>query len=118
MIEALVFGCNMDWDLAWGLEPEEDYLQEIVENYDLTNHLIIPSGAYEGRRIAGALYFIRLHKDVQEVTSEGVRQRLAKAPPASSDSSAGHARKKTLSKREVEEFVREYQIEPIEKCRR
>lgn len=117
MIEALVFGCNMDWDLAWGLEPEEDYLQEIVENYDLNNHLIIPGGAYEGRRIAGALYFIRLHKDVQEVTSEGVRERLAKAAPASSDSSdssAGHARKKTLSKKEVEEFVREYQIEPIE----
>jgi hypothetical protein len=114
MIEALVFGCNMDWDLAWGLEPEEDYLQEIVENYDLKNHLIIPGGAYEGRRISGALYFIRLHKDVQEVTSEGVRQRLAEAAPASSDSSAGHPRKKTLSKREVEEFVREYQIEPIE----
>jgi hypothetical protein len=114
MIEALVFGCNMDWDLAWGLEPEEDYLQEIVENYDLNNHLIIPGGAYEGRRIAGALYFIRLHKDVQEVTSEGVQQRLAKAAPASSDSSAGHARKKTLSKKEVEKFVKEYQIEPIE----
>ena len=114
MIEALVFGCNMDWDLAWGLEPEEDYLQEIVENYDLKNHLIIPGGAYEGRRISGALYFIRLHKDVQEVTSEGVRQRLAEAAPVSSDSSAGHVRKKTLSKREVEEFVKEYQIEPIE----
>jgi len=114
MIEALVFGCDMDWDLAWGLEPEEDYLQEIVENYDLKNHLIIPGGAYEGRRIAGALYFIRLHKDVQEVTSEGVRQKLAKATTASPDSSAGHARKKTLSKKQVEEFVREYQIEPIE----
>ena len=113
MIEALVFGCNMDWDLAWGLEPEEDYLQEIVESYDLKNHLIIPGGTFEGRRISGALYFIRLHKDVQEVTSEGVRQRLAKAAPASSDSSAGRARKKTLSKREVEEFVREYQVEPI-----
>ena len=113
MIEALVFGCNMDWDLAWGLEPEEDYLQEIVENYDLNNHLIIPGGAYEGRRITGALYFIRLHKDVQEVTSEGVRQRLAKAAPVSSDSSAGHARKKTLSKKEVEQLVKEYQLDPI-----
>jgi hypothetical protein len=35
MIEALVFGCNMDWDLAWGLLPEEDYLEKLVENYDL-----------------------------------------------------------------------------------
>ena len=28
MIEALVFGCNGDWDLAWDLLPEEDYLQK------------------------------------------------------------------------------------------
>ncbi len=112
MIEALVFGCNMDWDLAWGLEPEEDYLQEIVENYDLTNHLIIPSGAYEGRRIAGALYFIRLHKDVQEVTSEGVRQRLAKAPPASSDSSAGHARKKPCQKERLRSLSGNIRLSP------
>ncbi|HDZ91887.1 MAG: PBS lyase [Deltaproteobacteria bacterium] len=114
MIEALVFGCDMDWDLAWGLEPEEDYLQEIVENYDLISHLIIPSGSYEGRRIGGALYFIRLHRDIQEVASEGVRQRLAGAVPVSSDSSTRHGRKKTLSKREVETLVRDYEIRPIE----
>jgi len=23
-VEALVFACNWDWDLAWGLLPEED----------------------------------------------------------------------------------------------
>ncbi len=113
MIEALVFGCNMDWDLAWGLEAEEDYLQEIVENYDLKNHLIIPGGAYEGRRIAGALYFIRLHKDVQEVTSEGVQQRLNQAIPVSSGSSAKGTRKHPLSKKRVEKLVEGYEIDPI-----
>ena len=113
MIEALVFGCDMDWDLAWGLESEEDYLQEIVENYDINSHLIIPSGTYEGRRIAGALYFIRLHKDVQEVTSEGVQKRLDQAVPVSSGSSAKGKRKHPLSKKEVEKLVQEYEIEPI-----
>ncbi len=113
MIEALVFGCNMDWDLAWGLEPEEDYLQEIVENYDLGNHLIIPSGTYEGRRISGALYFVRLHQDVQEVTSDGVKKSLSRAVPASRESSQGRTRKKTLSKKTVEALVESYEIDPI-----
>ena len=72
LIEALVFGCNMDWDLAWGLVPEEDYQWDVIDNYDLNTHLVVPGGFYESRRIAGALFFVRLHKDVQEVTSEGV----------------------------------------------
>ena len=114
MIEALVFGCDMDWDLAWGLEAEEDYLQEIVENYDINTHLVIPSGTYEGRRIAGALYFIRLHGEVQEVTSEGVRHRLAHAVPTSPGVPPAHERKRTLSKRQVETYVRQYEIEPVE----
>jgi hypothetical protein len=112
MIEALVFGCDMDWDLAWGLESEEDYLQEVVENYDFHKHLIVSSGTYEGRK-TGALYFIRLHKDVQEVTADGVKEKLHKATPASSDASSKSKRKKTLTKKMVETYVREYQIDPI-----
>ena len=112
MIEALVFGCDMDWDLAWGLESEEDYLQEVVENYDVHNHLIVSAGTYEGRK-TGALYFIRLHKDVQEVTADGVKKKLDKAPPASSDASSKPKRKKTLTKKMVENYVREYQVDPI-----
>ena len=113
MIEALVFGSNMDWDLAWGLLPEEDYLAEIVENYDLKSHLIIPGGAYEGRRIAGALYFIRMHKDIQEVTSDGVRKRLKEADDISSVSGPRQERQRPLTKKQVEDLVREYRIEPI-----
>lgn len=112
MIEALVFACDMDWDLAWGLESEEDYLQEIVENYDFESHLIVPTGVYKGRK-TGALYFIRLHKDVQEITSEGVQKSIRRATPASSDVSSRRARKKTLSKKRVEQYVKEYNIDPI-----
>ena len=113
MIEALVFACDMDWDLAWGLLPEEDYLAEIVESYDLQSHLIIPSGAYEGRRIAGALYFIRMHKDIQEVTAGGVEKRVKEAQDISSASSSRQKRQKTLTKKQVEQFVKEYDLEPI-----
>ena len=112
MIEALVFGCDMDWDLAWGLEAEEDYLQEIVENYDFHHHLIVSAGTYEGRK-TGALYFIRLHKDVLEVTADGIKKKLDKATPATTDSSIKSSRKKRLSKKMVETCVRDYQVEPI-----
>ena len=113
MIEALVFASDMDWDLAWGLLPEEDYLSEIVENYDLNSHLIIPGGTYEGRRIAGALYFIRMHKDIQEVTADGVEKRLKEARDASPVSESREKQQRVLTKKQVEELVREYRIGPI-----
>jgi len=113
LIEALVFGCDMDWDLAWGLDPEEDYLQEIVESYDIGTHLIIPGGAYQGRRIAGALYFIRLHREVQEATAEGVGRRLHRAVSKAPESSARRTGEHPLSKKGVEQLVAEYEIAPI-----
>jgi hypothetical protein len=114
MIEALVFGCDMDWDLAWDLSPGEDYLQEIVENYDLQTHLIVSSGSYEGRKTSGALYFVRLHKDVREVTTEGVEKNLARAIRSQQARPSSRDKKtKTLSKKEIEELVKGYQIEPI-----
>ncbi len=113
MIEALVFASNMDWDLAWGLLPEEDYLTEIVENYDLQSHLIIPSGTFEGRRIGGALYFIRMHKDIQEVTSDGVKQRLKEAQDTSSASSPRQKRQKTLTKSRWSSWSRSINLSPF-----
>jgi hypothetical protein len=114
MIEALVFSCNMDWDLAWGLLPEEDYQEEIVENYDYNNHLIVHGGVFESRRISGALYFIRLHQDIQEVTSEGVRKSLEKAKGTSfGRSSSPDTEEKSLSKKEVEALVRDFHVDPI-----
>ena len=114
LVEALVFGCDMDWDLAWGLVPEEDYQWEVVDHYDLNNHLIIPGGFYESRRIAGALFFVRLHKEVQEVTSEGVMKNLARAAPASSKKPPKRSKhNKALTKKMVEELVKDYHVESI-----
>ena len=115
-IEALVFGCDMDWDLAWSLLPEEDYRQEIVEHYDLQNHLIVPGAFLDSRRIAGVLVFVRLHDDVLEVTAEGVRKRLDRATPVPSAAPAAQARvakTPSLSKRDVEARVRAYDLEPL-----
>lgn len=113
MIEALVFGCNGDWDLAWGLLPEDDYLEKLVENYDLETHLVVHGGVYGGRRIAGTLYFIRLHQDIREVTEEGAKQQLDKALDASSDLPSKRKGKKSFTKKEVEALVRDYKIAPL-----
>ncbi|MFC1869231.1 DVU0298 family protein [Thermodesulfobacteriota bacterium] len=114
MIAALVFGCNGDWDLAWGLLPEDDYLEERVENYDLETHLIVHCAAYQGRRIAGVLFFIRLYDDIREVTDEGAQRQLKKATPVSQHSAVKErGRRKSISKKEVEALVREYKVESL-----
>ena len=113
MVEALVFGCDGDWDLAWDLLPEEDYLEKQVKNYDIETHLIVPGGTHEGRRIAGALFFIRLHQDIREVTEEGARRRLEKATPVSQRSASKRRSRKSFSKKEVEKLVKEYKLDTL-----
>lgn len=112
-LEALVFSCNLDWDLAWGLLPEEDYREQIVANYDYETNLLIPGGFYEGRKISGALYFVRLHPDIQEVTRRGVEQHLAEAKPAAPPTFAGEKATRTFTKSEVAEFVKKYTVTPL-----
>lgn len=113
MIEALVFGCNGDWDLAWGLLPEDDYLEKTVENYDFEKHLIVHGGVYGGRRIAGVLYFIRMHQDIREVTEEGGRRLLEKATSSSPGLPRKRGGKTSFDKKEVEDLVRAYRLEPL-----
>lgn len=112
-IEALVFGCNMDWDLAWSLAPGEDYQEKLVERYDLESHKVVPHGSFEGRRIKGALYFVRLHEEIREVTGAGVRRKLEKAAPAATGPAAPPPELKPLSKQMVEELVGAYQLGPL-----
>ncbi len=114
LIEALVFGCDGDWDLAWDLLPEEDYVEAQVKNYDLDTHLVIHGGVYQGRRIAGTLYFVRLRReDIPGVTEEGAKKRpdtTAGVPQRSSGKKRG---RKALSKKEVEALVEAYDLSPL-----
>ncbi|MDH4320640.1 MAG: PBS lyase [Desulfobulbaceae bacterium] len=67
MIEALVYACNDNWDLAWELLPDDDYLTGRIERYDEQTHQVIETGNLDGRFIRGVLYFVRLHKDIAEI---------------------------------------------------
>jgi hypothetical protein len=118
MIEALVFGCNGDWDLAWDLLPEEDYLEKQVKHYDIESHLVVPGGAYQGRQISGTLFFIRLHSDVREVTESGARRQLQRATPVSGRSSGRPRGKKPFTKADVENLVQTYDVERLQELAR
>ncbi|MFC1820085.1 DVU0298 family protein [Thermodesulfobacteriota bacterium] len=113
MIEALVVACNGDWDLAFDLLPEDDYLEKQVEHYDIETHLVVHSGVYEGRHINGTLYFIRPHEDIREVTEEGARRLIENATPAVKHSSSLKRDSKNFSKREVEALVKDYQMDAL-----
>lgn len=67
MVEALVYACGDNWDLAWELMPEDDYLTGRIENYDETLHQVVEMKNIDGRYVRGVLYFVRLHTEISEL---------------------------------------------------
>jgi hypothetical protein len=85
MVECLVYACNDEWDLAWELIPEDDYLTGRLENYDDVTHQVVPKRNLDGRAVRGVLYFVRLHKEVAEIAErfkEKKRQQEQQSKPA------------------------------------
>ncbi|MBI4775581.1 MAG: PBS lyase [Deltaproteobacteria bacterium] len=113
MIEALMFACNMDWDLAWSLLPGDDYIEERVEKYDLENHLIVPGGFLESRAIRGVLFFIRMHEDIREVTQEGVQRAVSAGKSEPPRKASGRPKTKAFTKQEIEGLVERYETETL-----
>lgn len=68
MVEALVFACDDNWDFAWELMPEDDYLTGRVEDYDEVTHQVVNTGNIDGRPVRGVLYFVRLHTELADIS--------------------------------------------------
>jgi len=68
MVECLVHACNGNWDLAWNLLPDEDYLTGRLEDYDEVTHQVVETRNLDGRCVRGVLFFVRLHKEISEIT--------------------------------------------------
>ncbi|MDG4474767.1 DVU0298 family protein [Thiovibrio frasassiensis] len=64
MVEAIVHACDDNWDLAWELMPDEDYLTGRIDNYDEQNHQVYETKNVDGRKVAGVLYFVRLNREL------------------------------------------------------
>jgi hypothetical protein len=109
LIEALVYACGGDWDCAWSLTSEEDYLDEQVYNYDDRTHQIVHGGVYEGRRIAGTLYFIRVRRDLAKLGEDNT---APERPAPEKGLSRGRARR-SFAKHDVEAFVKAYELDTL-----
>ncbi len=68
MVETLVFACDDNWDFAWDLMPEDDYLTGRVEDYDEVTHQVVNTRNLDGRPVRGVLYFVRLHTEISEIS--------------------------------------------------
>jgi hypothetical protein len=68
MVETLVFACDDNWDFAWDLMPEDDYLTGRVEDYDEVTHQVVDTRNIDGRAVRGVLYFVRLHTEIAEIS--------------------------------------------------
>lgn len=86
MVECLVYACHDDWDLAWELVPEDDYLTGRIDNYDEITHQVVPTRELDGRWIRGVLYFVRLHKDVTEIAERFNRKQEGQSTEIAPDS--------------------------------
>jgi hypothetical protein len=89
MVECLVYACGEEWDLAWELIPEDDYLTGRVEDYDDVTHQICPKRNLDGRGVRGVLYFVRLHKDVAEIADRFAKKKEQDAQAALAESGQG-----------------------------
>lgn len=92
MVECLVYACGEEWDLAWELIPEDDYLTGRVEDYDDVTHQICPKRNLDGRGVRGVLYFVRLHKDVAEIADRFAQKKEQEAQVALAESEQGSKR--------------------------
>jgi hypothetical protein len=70
MVECLNYACNDNWDLAWDLTPEDDYLTGRIDNYDEKTHQVHELKNVDGRKVSGVLYFVRLHKDISDLSTK------------------------------------------------
>jgi hypothetical protein len=70
IVDCLVHACGENWDLAWELLPDDDYLTGRIEDYDEQTHQVVETRNLDGRIIKGILYFIRLQDHVANVIAK------------------------------------------------
>lgn len=112
MIEALVTACGDDWELAWELLPEDDYLTGRLEDYDELTHQVLEQRHLDGRYVRGVLYFVRLQQEIDEIarqrrpTPEQDKNAPAAAyPPLVEPERDPHRRRRRADKKGVQQLA-------------
>lgn len=81
MVECLVHAAHDNWELAWDLTPEEDYLTGQIDNYDEETHQVVETRNLDGRAVRGVLYFVRMNQEFARLSVQ-----KGGGPQASGDS--------------------------------
>ena len=68
MVECMIYACDENPDLAWELVAEDDFIDDRIDNYDEVTHQVYELKNVDGRRVAGVLYFIRLTRDLADLS--------------------------------------------------
>jgi len=108
-VEALLFACNDDDYLAFSLSAGEDYSDAVVEKYDLMSHRIAFEGRLDDRYIRGALIFVKLNEEFQEVTQNKVKEKMRTALPQPKQK----YRSDEFSKGTVRTYIRENKLKDL-----
>ena len=106
-VEALGYGCNFDWDLAWELVPNEDYEERLIERYDLKTHKVYLGGRTEDERtVRGVLLFLSFSDEIRALKTSPSKPSLAKIENKTKrEVKELTLPTKTYSKREVKSVV-------------
>ena len=125
MVEALVHACNDNWDFAWELLPEDDYLTGRIENYDEQTHEVIDKGNVDGRPVRGVLYFVRLHTEIAEIARRfkekkdnaipepATREILERQRPVVEPAPDRHRKKLRADKKLIKELVEQSDVDGL-----
>jgi hypothetical protein len=82
MVECLVHASHDNWELAWDLTPEEDYLTDQIDNYDEVSHQVIETRNLDGRAVRGVLYFVRMNQEFAQMPDQhGAQSGAEQAKP-------------------------------------
>jgi hypothetical protein len=100
IVECLVYACGDNWELAWDLLPEQDYLTGRIEDYDEVTHQVVETRNLDGRIIRGVLYFIRLQQNVADLTTRTKEQEKSSAAEAVASARKVQVERAAESKRE------------------
>jgi HEAT repeat protein len=108
-IEALLFACNEDDNLAFSLSHGEDYTDAIIGNYDIYTHTVVPEKVYNDRYVRGALVFVKLFDQFQEATGEKVKEKLKHTTPIIKTK----LRSENFSKEKVRQYILENNMKDL-----
>ena len=100
IVECLVHACGDNWELAWDLLPDQDYLTGRIEDYDEVTHQVVETRNLDGRIIRGVLYFIRLQESMADLSARIKEQERAPAVQTAAPARKVQVEKAADSRRE------------------